>query len=85
MMLLDRLVSPPEVETSERDMISDILVKFWLKIDFLMATSARMEGPRSSCATEMDLFLVTAATICTDGVLGGRWLCCFNDGIVLLL
>ena len=42
-------------------------------------------GNQTSYATEMDLFLVTAATICTDGVLGGRWLCCFNEGIVLLL
>ena len=85
MMLLDRLVSSSEVKKSERVMNFDILVKFWLKIDFLMATSARMEGPRSSCATEMDLFLVSAANICAAGGLGGCRLCCSNKDIVLLL
>lgn len=44
-----------------------------------------MEGPRSSCATEMDLFLVSAATACAAGGLGGCRLCCSNKGIVLLL
>ena len=85
MMLLDRLASSSEVERSERDMIFDILVKFWLKIDFLMAAPARMEGPRSLCATEMDLFLVSATNICAAGGLGGRRLCCSHKGIVLLL
>ena len=50
-----------------------------------MGASARMEGPRSSCATEMDLFLVSAANICAARGLGGRRLCCSNKGIVLLL
>ena len=34
MMLLDRSVSSSEVKKSERVMIFDILVKFWLKTDF---------------------------------------------------